>query len=140
MKIVCAREERSSVSVVADLKGLDGQIVEAKVVPFLEGFAIALVARREGACSYHYLVWTRPGPSARSSRPRSSRNRATPTGSPELLNPSGDAIQILFSRGLLDPGPGGAAPLVRLFSDNCAAAPTGLVGGKSRLVDMTVAK
>lgn len=138
LRVVAARDDRPY-SAEPDMKGLSGRVVSAKVIPFAQGFAIALVARGDRASSCHYLVATKPDAPAQLSPPLFSEV-GEPYRIAELLNPSGDALQILFARGLLDATPAGAVPQIRVFSDNCASAPSGLVAGKSRLVDLGVAK
>jgi len=134
LRVVATRDDRSYTA-EPDVGGLRGRVVAAKVVPFAQGFAMALVARGEGASSYHYMAATGPDAPARVS-PALFTDKGEPYRVAEILNPSGDTLQIVFSRGFLDPRPSGLPPEIRVFSDNCASEPTGLVEGKSRLVEM----
>ena len=138
LRVVAARDD-GPYSAEPELKGIPGRVVSAKVIPFAQGFAVALVARNDRACSYHYLVAAKPDAPAQLS-PALFSEVGEPYRIAELLNPSGDALQILFARGLLDATPAGTAPQIRVFSDNCVSAPSGLVAGKSRLVDLGVAR
>jgi len=134
VRIVAARDDHAY-SVDPALRGLGAPVVGAKVIPFRQGFAVALVARHERTCSYHYLVAARPDAPARLS-PALFTAEGEPYRIVELLNPSGDGLQIVFCRGLLDPGPHGGEPEIRVFADNCVSEPSGLVTGKSRLAEM----